>query len=114
VQGPIPEIHEDEVNTQIGNMKANKATGPDQLPIDIIKLLKERGTIWMAACLNNIISEKIPPDWRESTITPIYKQKGDPLDCGNYRGIKLLSHCLKLLERIIEQRIRELVTIKQN
>jgi len=86
-------------------MKASKATGPDQLPIDIIKLLKERGTTWMTACLNNIIYERIPPDWRESTITPIYKQKGYPLDCRNYRGIKLLSHCLKLLERIIEQRI---------
>ena len=82
VQGPIPRINEEEVNIQIGKMKPNKATGPDQLPIDIIKLLKERGNTWMTACLNNIISERIPPDWRESTITPIYKQKGDPLDCG--------------------------------
>jgi len=71
VQGPIPEIHEDEVNTQIGNMKANKATGPDQLPIDIIKLLKKRGTTWMTACLNNIILKRIPPDWREYDNTNI-------------------------------------------
>ena len=42
VQGPIPRINEEEVNIQIGKMKPNKATGPDQLPIDIIKLLKER------------------------------------------------------------------------
>ena len=68
----------------------------------------------MAACLNNIISERIPSDWRESTITAMYKQKRDPLDCGNYRVIKLLSHCLKLLERIIEQRIGGSVTIKDN
>jgi len=71
VQGPIPKIHEDEVNTQIGKMKTNKATGPDQLPIDI-KLLIERGNTCMTACLN-IISEMIPPDWKENTITPIYK-----------------------------------------
>ena len=77
VQGPIPRINEEEVNIQIGKMKPNKATGPDQLPIGIIKLLKERGNTWMTACLNNIISERIPPDWRESTITPIYKQKGE-------------------------------------
>ena len=105
MQESIPEIYEDKVNTQIGNMKASKATGPDQLPIDIIKLLKEKGTTWMTACLDNIIYKRILPDWRESTGTPIYKQKGYPLDCGNYRGIKLLSHCLRLLERIIEQRI---------
>ena len=51
---------------------------------------------------------------RESVITPICKQKGDPLECGNYHGIKFLSHSLKLRERIIEQRIRELVKIKEN
>ena len=50
VQGPVPKINEEEVNIQIGKMKPNKATGPDQLPIDIIKLLKERGNTWMTAC----------------------------------------------------------------
>jgi len=41
----------------------------------------------------------------------MYKQKGDPLDSGNYRGVKLLSHCLKLWERVVENRIRGLVKI---
>lgn len=113
-QGPIPKIHEGKINTQIEKLRTNKATGPNQLLIDIMKLLKERRNTWMTACLNNIVYEKIPPDWKESMITPFYKQKGDPLVCRNYRGIRLLSHCLKLLERIIEQRIRNLVTIKQN
>jgi len=44
-------------------------------------------------------------------ITPICKQKGDALDCGNYRGIKQLSHCLKLWERVVEKKIRGLVKI---
>ena len=30
------------------------------------------------------MSEEIPQDWRKSKITPIYKQKGDPLDCVNF------------------------------
>jgi len=68
----------------------------------------------ITACLNNIVSERILPNWREITITPIYRQKGDHLDCRNYWGIKLRSHCLKLLERVIDQRIWKLVTIKQN
>ena len=34
--------------------------------------------------------EKIPTEWRGSVIIPIYK--GDIQDCGNYRGIKLISH----------------------
>lgn len=42
------------------------------------------------------MSEPIPQDWRKSAITPVYKQKGDLLDCGNYRGIKIISYLLKL------------------
>ena len=94
-------------------MKANKATEPDELPIELVKRLKEKGITWMTGVIRNIIKEGIPQDWRESTTTPIYKQKGDPLDCGNYRGIKLLSHSLKLMERVIEARLREMVTIKK-
>jgi len=55
--------------------------------------------------------ECTPEEWRRSKITPIYKQKGDSLDCGNFRGIKLLTHCLKLWERRVENRIRGLVKI---
>ena len=42
---------------------------------------------------------------------PIYKQKGNPLECGNYRGIKLLEHGMKILEKIIEGRLRKTVEI---
>ena len=31
-----------------------------------------------------------------------YKGKGDALACGSYRGIKLLEHAMKVLERVIE------------
>ena len=33
----------------------------------------------------------------------IYKGKGDPMECGSYRGIKLLEHAMKVVERIFEQ-----------
>ena len=42
---------------------------------------------------------------------PIYKNKGDIQDCGNYRGIKLTSHTMKIWERIIDRRLREVVQI---
>ena len=44
-------------------------------------------------------------------VVPIYKEKGNIQDCGNYRGIKLMSHAMKIWERIIERRLREETTI---
>ena len=48
----------------------------------------------------------IPDDWKSSLVLPIYKGKGDPMECGSYRGIKLLEHAMKVVERIFEHRIR--------
>ena len=32
------------------------------------------------------------------------------MDCGAYKGIKLLEHAMKIVERVLENRIRGLVT----
>ncbi|XP_037792159.1 uncharacterized protein LOC119587501 [Penaeus monodon] len=50
--------------------------------------------------------EKIPESWRKSILVPIYKNKSDIMACGNYRGIKLMSHSMKLFERMVEHRLR--------
>ena len=55
--------------------------------------------------------EKIPTEWRDSVIIPIYKEKGDIQDCGNYRAIKMMPHTMKIWERIIDKRLREETTI---
>ena len=39
-------------------------------------------------------------------LIPIFKNKGDVQRCSNYRGIKLISHTMKLWERIVEKRLR--------
>ena len=55
--------------------------------------------------------ETIPGEWSKSTVVLICKNKGDILYCGNYRGIKLMSRSMKLLERVNENRLRERVSI---
>ena len=111
IEGPIETVSEEEVKQQLQKMKKGKATGPDELPIEVVKMMDELGVSWMTAVLRDIQNKGIPSEWRKSRITPLYKQKGDPLSCSNYRGIKLLSHSLKLWERIVEARIRQIVKI---
>ena len=71
------------------------------------------GSRWMTDLINNIVKEGcIPNDWRKSILVPVYKGKGDdPLVCGSYRAIKLLEQPMKVLERVLEERIRCQVSI---
>lgn len=38
-------------------------------------------------------------------IVPIYKQKGDMSECGNYSRIKLLDHGLVILKSVVGERL---------
>ena len=50
-------------------------------------------------------------EWRRSILVPIFKNKGDVQNCTNYRGIKLMSHTMKLWERVIEHRLRRVTSV---
>ena len=41
----------------------------------------------------------------------LYKGKGDALDRGNYRGLKLTEQAMKILERIVDGLIRQVLSI---
>ncbi|KAK4347380.1 hypothetical protein RND71_033719 [Anisodus tanguticus] len=53
-----------------------------------------------------IETARMPEEWRWSTMIPLYKNKGDIQSCNNYRGIKPLSHTMKVWERVVEMRAR--------
>ena len=54
---------------------------------------------------------KVPSDWEQSFIVCLYKGKGDALEKGNYHGLKLTEQVMKILERIVDGLIRQLVSI---
>ena len=53
----------------------------------------------------------MPSEWNDSIIISLYKGKGEALDRENYRDLKLTEHILKVMERIIEDFIRNIVNI---
>ena len=62
--------------------------------------------------ISDVIKEAlIPDDWQESIIINCYKGKGDASDRGNYRGLKLIDHVMKILERVVEKLIRSKINI---
>ena len=49
---------------------------------------------------------KVPSDWQQSFIVYLYKGKGEALERGNYRGLKLTEQGMKILERIVDGLIK--------
>ena len=111
-EGLIPRITEEEIRKQLDKLKSRKANGSDNLPIEFWKLVGDEGIESLETTMNEVMSRDMPSSWRYSEISPIYKGKGSVLECGNYRGIKLMSHTMTLWERIIENRIREIVELR--
>ena len=44
----------------------------------------------------------MPDEWKTSVIAPTFKEKGSVMSCGSYRGVKLLEHAMKTVERVLE------------
>ena len=114
ILGPLENITLNEVNAAIQSMKLNKASGPTGVVIEMIKALDEAGTEWLWELLETSWKEEgMPFDWEESEMVYIYKQKGDAMECSNYRGIKLMEHALKVFERVIVSKLRKIVNIHE-
>jgi len=47
----------------------------------------------------------MPNDFQEALIVSLYKNKGSKSDCGNYRGISLLSIAGKIFARVMLNRL---------
>ena len=107
-------VNREEVKNALRRIKKGKAVGPDELPVEVWKCMVKMGIKFLTRLFNKLlISERMPEEWRRSVLIPIYKNKGDAQCCGNYRGIKLISHTMKIWERIIEARLRDRVEISK-
>jgi hypothetical protein len=108
-------IQESEVKDALKRMKGGKTMGPDGISIEVWRTLRDVAIVWLTKLFNLIFqSNKIPDEWRRSILVPIFKNKGDVQSCTNYRGIKLMSHTIKLWERIIEHRLRGVTNVTKN
>ena len=108
---PIP-ITINKVKKAISQMKAGKAPGPSGMVVEMTRATGDMGASMIRDLSAAIIRDgKIPSDWEQGFIVCLYKGKGDALERVNYRGLKLTEQVMKVLERIVDGLIRQLVSI---
>lgn len=100
---------EHEIRRALKQLKNNKAAGPDNIPGEVLKANIETTTRILFPLFEEIWRvEQVPSEWKEGYLIKIPK-KGDLSSCSNYRGITLLSLPSKVFNRVILNRIKDIV-----
>jgi hypothetical protein len=99
------DISEKEVNDAIRSLKHNKACGNDLILNEFLRNASGKLMPVFVKIFNIVFHRGIVPNsWSEGYICPIYKNKGDPNNVDNYRGITILSCYGKLFTCILRER----------
>ena len=98
-------VKEEEILTELKNLKRKKATGLDNLPP---RLLKDAAGV-IAKPLTFIINLSletgvVPTDWKMDKVIPIFKS-GSMAEIDNYRPISILPTLSKILEKMVHNQL---------
>ncbi|GFR62097.1 LINE-1 retrotransposable element ORF2 protein [Elysia marginata] len=87
-------------------LRNNEAAGPDGIPGDAIKGSAESSAKALTGLFQRIwTTEVFPQEWKEGHIVKLPK-KGNLQECGNHRGITLLSVPGKVFNRVILEKLK--------
>ncbi|XP_055623323.1 uncharacterized protein LOC129766750 [Toxorhynchites rutilus septentrionalis] len=86
-----------EIEVVIKNMKSSRAPGIDCISAEMLKADTALSAQMMHRLFSNIWeTATYPVDWMPGVLVKVPK-KGDPIECGNWRGITLLCVTLEVL-----------------
>ena len=108
VEGLVEEVTYEEVMEAMNKMKLGKAAGPFEGNMGMIMASGKFSVgVLKKLCQRVLDGKGMPEEWKTSVVVSIFKGKGDVMDCGAYREVKLLEHAMKIVERVLEKRISE-------
>ena len=85
----------------------NKASGGDEIPIELFQILKDDAVkVLHSICYNIWETQQWPQDWKRSVFIQIPK-KGSARELSNCRTIALLSHASKVILKINQARLQQ-------
>ena len=91
-----PHILQSEVEKAIKELRNRKATGDDDIPGDVFKLLGEGGLKILTKLSNTIYNTgQWPQDFTEVKMIAL-KKKTKATKCSDYRTISLIAHTAKI------------------
>ena len=99
-------VDSNEVIFIIDSLENNKATGPNSIPTEILKIIKYNICYPLKEIINMSFATGVYPDkLKIAKVIPIFKNKGDQLQVSNYRPISLLSNINKIFEKLVYSRL---------
>ena len=88
-------------------MRNRNATGDDDIPGDVFKLLGEGGLKIMTKLSNTIYNTgEWPQDFTEVTMIAL-KKKTKATKCSDYRTFSRIAHTTKIIAKILRRRIEQ-------
>ena len=95
---------QEEVNQAIAQMNNGKSPGMDAIPAEVLKYGGDRLKELVFEVISHVWDDSAPQDWRDAILESLFK-KGEKSDCGNFRGISLLSIVGKVFARLLLNRL---------
>ena len=94
------------VKKVITNVDLSKASGPDCIPVVVLKNCEPELSYILAELFNKCLKESCFPDcWKVSSVVPVFKNVGERSTAKNYCSVSLLSVASKVFERLVNNRI---------
>ena len=95
------------VKKVITNLDSSKASGPDCIPVVVLKNCEPELSYILAKLFNKCQKESCFPDcWKvSSVVVPVFKNVGERSTAKNYRLVSLLSVVSKVFEKLVNNRI---------
>ena len=94
------------VKKVIINLDLSKASGPDCIPVVVLKNCEPELSYILAELFNKCLKESCFPDcWKVSSVVPVFKNVGERSTAKNYHPVSLLSVVRKVFEKLLNNRI---------
>ena len=88
------------------NLDSSKASGPDCVPMVVLKNCERELSYILAELLNKCLKESCFPDcWKVSSVFPVFKNVGERSAAKNYRLVTFLSVVRKVFDKLENDRI---------